>query len=161
MAKPIPDEYHSITPHLTIRGAAEALPFYQKAFGAEIRGQAPGPDGRLWHAEMRIGDSRVFLADEFPEMDAKSRSPVTLGGTTMTLNILCDDVDAWFERAVKAGATADMAPADMFWGDRYCKVTDPFGHSWAILTHKEDLTPEQLEERSKKAMEEFAAMTRK
>jgi PhnB protein len=162
MAKPIPDGFHSITPHLVLRSCSEALSFYEKAFGAEILSRSPGPDGRLWHALMRIGDSMLMAADEFPEMGGDgSRAPQSLGGTSVTINVYCPDADALFERAVKAGATARMPPTDMFWGDRYSQLTDPYGHSWAIVTHKEDLTPEQLEERGKKAMAEFAAQAKK
>jgi PhnB protein len=158
MAKPIPDGFHTVTPHLVIRDCDQALTFYEKAFGAEILARAPGPDGKLWHALMRIGDSMVMAVDEFPDMGAgHPRAPATLGNTTVSLNIYCPDVDAWFDRAVKAGCTPSMPPADMFWGDRYSIVKDPFGHSWAIVTHKEDLTPAELAERGAKAMAEMAA----
>jgi PhnB protein len=158
MAKPIPDGFHTITPHLTIRDCAKALPFYEKAFGAEILARSLGPGGKVMHAAMKIGDSMVMMADEFPDMgDGPSKSPLGLGGTSVTLHIYCPDVDQWYERAINAGAEARMPPADMFWGDRYSQVRDPFGHSWAIATRLEDLTTEEREARAKKWMAEFAA----
>ena len=151
MAKPIPDGFRAVTPHLCVRGASEAIAFYARAFGAEEISRMPGPDGKLMHAEIRIGDSIVMLADEFPEMGGTSRSPLALGGTSAGLLIYCEDADALFARAVAAGAEVTMPLADMFWGDRYGKLLDPFGHDWAIATHKEDLTPEQMAERMKAA----------
>jgi uncharacterized glyoxalase superfamily protein PhnB len=151
MAKPIPDGFHSITPHLVIRDCARAIEFYQKAFGAEVVHQSPGPGGKIMHALLRIGDSHIMMADEFPEMgNGVGASPAKLGGTTTVLYIYCSDADAWHDRAVKAGATSKMAPADMFWGDRYSQVLDPFGHAWAIATHTEDVDPAELAERQKK-----------
>ena len=152
MATPIPDGFTSVTPHLVINGCDKALDFYEKAFGAEILARSPGPDGRMWHAEMRIGDAIIMMADEFPEMSKTSRAPATAGATTVIIHIYCADTDALFARAVKAGATVAMPPMDMFWGDRYSQVTDPFGHSWAIATHVEDLTPEQMQKRGQEAM---------
>ena len=149
MARPIPDGYHTINPHLVISDCAAALAFYEKAFGAEILARSPGPGGKIMHAAMRIGDSIVMMNDEFPEMQKDSASPTTLGGTPVTLNLYCTDVDAWFARAVEAGAVANMPPADMFWGDRYARITDPFGHSWALATRIEDLTQEEQEARGK------------
>jgi PhnB protein len=146
--------HHTVTPYITVRGAAEAIEFYVRAFGAEERMRMPSPDGRaIMHAEIKIGDSLVFLADECPEMG--NRSPQSLGGTTCSLNLDVPDVDAVFARAVSAGARPRMAVADMFWGDRYGKVTDPFGHEWGIATHKEDLSPQEIERR---AAEFFAKM---
>jgi PhnB protein len=151
MTKPIPDGFHTITPHLTIRNCGQAIEFYQKAFGAEVVHTSPGPGGKLMHALLRIGDSHVMMADEFPEMgDTPSKSPAALGGTTFVMNIYCTDADAWYERAVKAGARSRMAPVDMFWGDRYAMVDDPHGHVWALATHKEDLTPAEMAERQAK-----------
>jgi uncharacterized glyoxalase superfamily protein PhnB len=132
--KAIPDGYHTVTPYLAIRGAAEAIEFYQRAFGATETCRMPGPDGRLMHAEIRIGDSNVMLGDECPEMGALS--PLSRGGATGGLCLYVPDVDASFGRAVGAGATVKMPPMDMFWGDRYCKVVDPFGHEWSLATHK-------------------------
>jgi PhnB protein len=158
MTKWIPDGFKTVTPHLTIRDCDKALAFYEKAFGAEVLAKSAGPGGKVMHAQIKIGDSILMMADEFPEMgDAPIKSPAALGGTSVTLNIYCPDADAWFERAVKAGAEPRMPPADMFWGDRYSQVRDPFGHSWAIATRVEDPTSEQLEERARKWMAEFGA----
>ena len=144
---PIPAGYHAITPYLSIRGAADAIEFYKRAFGAKELERMPGPDGQsIMHAELKIGDSIVFLADEFPDMG--SRAPESLGGTTGTLHVYVKDVDAAFARAVAAGAQVRMPLADMFWGDRYAKVADPFGHEWGLGTHKEDLTPKEIAKRA-------------
>jgi uncharacterized glyoxalase superfamily protein PhnB len=140
--KAIPQGYHSVTAHLIVDRGAEAIEFYKRAFGAEELVRMPGPDGRLMHAEIRIGDSPIMLADESPEMGNKS--PKTLGGTACGLMIYCENVDQLFERATKAGATVVMPPADMFWGDRYCLVMDPFGHKWSLGTHIKDLTPAEM-----------------
>ena len=143
----IPRGYHTVTPHLTVRGAAEAIDFYQRAFGARERGRMPGPDGKvIMHAELQIGNSIVFLADEFPDMGC--RAPQTLGGTTGTLHIYVQDVDRAFQRAVAAGAEVRMPAADMFWGDRYAKVADPFGHEWGLATHKENLSAREIGRRA-------------
>jgi len=144
---PIPEGMHTVTTHLVIRDAAKAIEFYKRAFGAQELMRMKGPDGKIGHAELKIGDSVIFLADEFPQGNCKA--PQTLGGTTCSLNLYVEDVDASFDRAVKAGAKATMPVADMFWGDRYGTVTDPFGHSWGVATHKEDLTAQEVEERGK------------
>jgi PhnB protein len=144
--KPIPDGYHTLTPGLTIRGAARAIEFYKKAFGAEELCRMPGPDGQsVMHAEIKIGDSIVMLGDECPGMSQKS--PEALGGTAGALHIYVQDVDAAFQRAVAAGATVEMPVTDMFWGDRFGKVRDPFGHGWSLGTHKEDVPPEEMMKR--------------
>jgi uncharacterized glyoxalase superfamily protein PhnB len=143
----IPRGYHTVTPHLTVRGAADAIDFYKRAFGARERGRMPGPDGKvIMHAELQIGNSIVFLADEFPDMGC--RAPQTLGGTTGTLHIYVRDVDRAYQRAVAAGAEVRMPPADMFWGDRYAKVADPFGHEWGLATHKENLSAREIGRRA-------------
>lgn len=147
-SKPIPEGHHTVTPHLVIRGAAEAIDFYKKALGAEEIMRMASPDGKIAHAELKIGDSIVYLADEFPNMGV-AKSPQTLGGTTATLNLYVKDVDTSFQRAVSAGAKVNMPVADMFWGDRYGTLTDPFGHVWGIATHKEDLSAEEIEERAR------------
>ena len=145
-AKSIPEGYHTITPHLVVRGAGRAIEFYKRALGAEELMRMPGPDGKsIMHAELRIGDSIVFLSDEFPDMGC--RSPQSLGGTATALHLYVEDVDAAFKRAVEAGATVRMPVADMFWGDRYAKIADPFGHEWGMGTHKEDLTPDEIRKR--------------
>ncbi len=154
--KAIPEGFHTITPHLVIRGAAEAIEFYKKALGAEERMRMASPDGRITHAELKIGDSILFLADEFPEMGGTcSRSPQSLGATTVTLMLYVPDVDTAFKRAIDAGAKSVMPVADMFWGDRYGTITDPYGHTWGMATQKEVLTPIEVERR---AREFFAKM---
>jgi len=151
MAKPIPDGYRTVTPYLTLTRTAQAIEFYKRAFGAQERERMTGPDGqRVMHAEIRIGDSFVMLSDELPQMG--TRSPETLGGTTASIFLYVPDVDAAFKRAVDAGAKAVMPPTDMFWGDRFAKLVDPFGHQWAMATHKEDLTPEEIRTRGAAAM---------
>jgi len=146
--KPIPDGFHTVTPHITVKGAADAIEFYTKAFGAQELSRMPGPDGQtLMHAMIRIGDSFIMLNDEFPDWNCFG--PNAIGGTAVTINLYVEDTDAVFKQAVDAGATAKMEPADMFWGDRYAKVSDPFGHEWSIATHIEDLTAEQIQERGK------------
>ena len=152
--KPIPEGYHSISPYLVIKNAAAAIEFYKKAFGAKERGRMPGPDGRIMHAELQMGDSVVMLCDEMPEYG--KRSPQTLGGTPVSLFLYVPDVDASFQQAVAAGARSTMPVADMFWGDRFGKLADPFGHEWSIATHKEDLTPEEIERRGRDAMSKAA-----
>jgi PhnB protein len=149
MAKPIPDGYHTVTPYLVVRGAEKAITFYQTAFGAEELVRMPSPDGKLMHAEIRIGDSVVMMADEFPEMGSKS--PDALGGTSSGLMIYSDNVQQLWDRAVKAGAVVEMPLAEMFWGDRYGKLRDPFGHSWALAQHVRDVTPEEMAEAAKSA----------
>jgi len=155
-AKAIPDGYHTVTPYLMVRGSDRAIEFYKRAFGAEELMRMSGPDGKsIMHAEIKIGDSRIFLSEEFPDMGC--RSPESLGGTASSLHLYVEDVDAAFERAVAAGAQVKMPVADMFWGDRFGKLIDPFGHEWGMATHKEDLTPEQIRERANAF---FAQMTR-
>ena len=147
MAKvnPIPDGCEGTIPHLVVKGGNQALDFYKKAFGAEEVFRMPSPDGRLMHGELRIGTSLVYLADDFPEMcGGKSRTPQSLGGTPATIHRYVTDCDAVINRAVAAGAKVTMPPTDMFWGDRYGVIEDPFGHSWSFATHKQDLTPEQI-----------------
>jgi len=151
--KPIPAGCHTVIPHLVVRGAGEAMEFYKKAFGAKERFRSPGPGGKLMHAEMEIGDSRIYLADEFPEMGSKS--PQTLGGTPIVVHLWVTDVDSAFQRAVGAGAKVLMPVADQFWGDRYGSVVDPYGHQWSIATHVKDMTPEEMQ---KAAAAAFAAM---
>lgn len=150
--KPIPDGYYSVTPHLVIDGAAKAIEFYKAAFGAEVLVAMPMPDSdRLMHGEIQIGNSRVMVADEFPEMGPR-RSPTALGESSVTLHLYVEDVDAAIEKAEKAGATVTMPAADMFWGDRYGKVKDPFGHDWGLATHVRDLSPEEMAEAAQAAM---------
>jgi PhnB protein len=145
--KPIPDGYHTLTPHMTVRDAARAIEFYKQAFGATEKGVMTGPDGKVMHAELRIGDSIFMLADEFPQYG--SLSPLSTGGSGMGLHIYVEDVDTAFDQAVKAGATVEMPVSDMFWGDRYGKLADPFGHKWSIATHKRDMSMEDMEKEMK------------
>jgi PhnB protein len=147
-AKPIPAGFHTVTPYLVVRGAAKAIDFYKRAFGAEERMRMPGPEGRVMHAEIQIGDSILMLSDEMPDMGSKS--PQTLGGSPGSLFLYVQDVDRAFQRAVDAGAQVKMAVADMFWGDRFGQVVDPFGHEWGLATHKEDLTPQEIARRMPK-----------
>ena len=148
--KPIPEGYHTVTPYLTVNDAGRAIEFYRKAFGAQEVVRMAGPNGKIGHAELRIGDSMIMLSDEMP--GSGTRSPQSLGGTTSAVFLYVPDVDAQFKQATAAGAKADMPPADMFWGDRFGKLTDPFGHSWALATHKEDVAPEEMKKRSQAAM---------
>jgi uncharacterized glyoxalase superfamily protein PhnB len=148
--KPVPDDMHTVTPHLTCDGAAAAIEFYKQAFGAVEGLRMPGPDGRLMHAMIRIGDSPVMLADEFPEWGGSG--PKRLGGTPVTIHLQVPNADEVFQRALDAGAEVKMPIADMFWGDRYGIVTDPFGHAWSIATHIKDMTPEQMAAAGKAAM---------
>ncbi len=141
--RPIPEGMHSITPHLVCEGAAEAIEFYKKAFNAVENGRMPTPDGKIMHAQIRIGDSPVMLVDAFPEMGALG--PKALKGSPVTIHLYVEDADKIFNQAVAAGATVSMPLADMFWGDRYGQLVDPFGHRWSIATHKQDLTPEQMQ----------------
>ncbi|MGH2355525.1 MAG: VOC family protein [Chloroflexota bacterium] len=150
--RPIPEGYHSLTPDIVVRGAAEAIEFYKRAFGAQELARMPTPDGKLvLHAELKIGDSVLMLSDEFPEMGG-CRAPEALGGTTMALHLYVEDVDTVFQRALDAGAQVSMPLENMFWGDRYGKVTDPFGHQWSIATHVEDPTEEEMQKRMAASM---------
>jgi uncharacterized glyoxalase superfamily protein PhnB len=146
---PIPDGMHSVTPHLVCDGAAAAIEFYRKAFGAIELGRMAGPDGRLMHAQLTIGDSAVMLVDENPQCGAIG--PKSLKGTPVTIHLYVEDADAIVERAVAAGATVVMPPADMFWGDRYGVVEDPFGHHWSVATHQRDVSPEEMQQAMRSA----------
>jgi PhnB protein len=145
--RPVPEGYHTVTPYLCVNGAAQALDFYKKAFGAVEVMRMPQPDGRIGHADIRIGDSHVMLADEFQEMGHKS--PKTLGGTPVQLALYVEDVDGFVDRAVKAGAKLIRPVEDQFYGDRAGAVEDPFGHSWHISTHVEDVSPDEMDRRAK------------
>ena len=143
--RPVPEGFHTVTPHLTITEgrARAALEFYTQAFGAVVIDSLAGPDGRIWNASIRIGDSIVMLVDHFPEFGSPA---IAAGAWPTTIHLYVPDVDAAFAQAVAAGATPLMPPGDMFWGDRYGMLVDPFGHRWSIATHKQDLTPEQIRE---------------
>jgi uncharacterized glyoxalase superfamily protein PhnB len=146
----IPEGFHTITPHLVCAGAAEAIEFYKKAFGAVEVGRMPGPGGKIMHAQLRIGDSPIMLADDFPGCN----SPQTLKGSPVFIHLYVNDADAVWAQAVAAGGKPVMPLADMFWGDRYGQLDDPFGHRWSIATHKRDMTPEQMHEEMQKAMQQ-------
>ena len=153
MTKTIPAEHQALIPHLVCAGAADAIGFYKKAFGATGISSMLAPDGkRIMHAEIRIDGKSLFLCDDFPEFcGGKSESPKALGGTPVTIHRYVADCDAAIQRAVDAGATVKMPAMDMFWGDRYGVIVDPFGHSWSLATHQRDLTPEQVEKGMKEA----------
>jgi uncharacterized glyoxalase superfamily protein PhnB len=153
---PIPSGFSTLTPHLVVKGGSEAIEFYKRAFGAEELGRVPGPDGKtIMHADLKIGNSRLFLTDEMPDMNC--RGPNLLGGSPVTIHLYVEDVDAAFNRALAAGAQVRMPLMDMFWGDRYGMVADPYGHLWSMATHKEDVGPEELGKRAKAAFAECAA----
>src|SRR6266545_2642412 len=155
---PIPPGHHTVTAYLTLDDCARAIDFYQKAFGAQEIMRMNGPAGKIGHAEIKIGDSVVMLSDEMP--GGGNRAPKSLGGTTAGIFLYVTDVDAAFKQAVDAGAKADMQPADMFWGDRFGRLTDPFGHSWSIATHKEDVAPEEMRKRMQLEMAKRGQQTK-
>ena len=147
--KTVPEGYHSVTPYLIVRGGADAIEFYKKAFGAVELFRFPTPDGKVGHAEIKVGDSPIMLADEYPDMGYKG--PQSLGGSPVSLMIYVDDVDTVFTQAVEAGATVKEALQDKFYGDRMGTVIDPFGHRWHLATHKEDVSVEEMQRRAKAA----------
>lgn len=153
--KAVPEGTHTVTAHLVVCNGSQAVAFYQKAFGAQVQALHKTPDGKVMHASLKIGDSTVMLSDEFPQ---GAKSPQTLGGSPVVLNIYVQDVDALFKQAADAGAKVTMPLENQFWGDRYGQVLDPFGHLWALGSHVEDVAPDELERRSK-AM--FAQMSKK
>ena len=150
MAKPIPDEYPRVMPYLIVDGAAAAIDFYKSVFGATERMRLPGSDGRIGHAELEIGDAVIMLADENPRMGI--RGPKAIGGTPVTIHVYVEDSDATFERAVGAGATAVRPMENRFYGDRSGQFEDPFGHSWDVSTHVEDVPPDEMEKRVAEVM---------
>ncbi len=151
MTKPIPDGYHSVTPTLTVRGAADAIEFYKKAFGAQEIMRFPGLDGKtIMHAEIKIGDSRIMLSDEIPQMNCLS--PQSVGGASSGIFLYVENADATFHKAVSAGAKITMPIMDAFWGDRCGVIEDPFGHRWTIATHARDLTVEEMMKAGAEAM---------
>ena len=153
--QPIPEGYRTLTTYLTVENGADAIDYYKDVFGAKERIRMEAPDGKIGHAELEIGDSLLMLSDAFP--GATSRPPTELGGTTAGAFMYVEDVDAVVKRAVESGATVTMEIADQFWGDRFGSITDPFGHSWSIATHVEDVPPEEIEERAKAAMAEMSS----
>ena len=148
--KPIPEGYHTLSPYLAVDNAAEAIDWYKRAFGAQETVRMLGPDGKIGHAELKIGDSHLMLSDPFPQ--ASTKPPKELGGTSTSIFIYVEDVDATFKQAVDAGANVTMPLDNMFWGDRFGSVTDPYGHSWSMATHVEDVPPKEMEERGRAAM---------
>jgi uncharacterized glyoxalase superfamily protein PhnB len=154
--KPIPEGLHALTPHLVVKDAAKTIEFYKRAFGAKETMRGSGPGGKIMHAELKIGDSTLFLGDEFPDMGA--RSPLSIGGAPTVLHLYVENADQVFNQAVAAGATVKMPIMDAFWGDRYGQVTDPSGHIWAIATRKEDLTPQEIQKRQEQF---FAQMSKR
>jgi PhnB protein len=155
--KPIPEGYGTLTPYIVVNDAARAIDFYKRAFGATEVFRSKPANGKIAHAALKIGDSIFMLSDEFPFGNCKA--PKTLGGTASSLWIYFADVDSAFKRAVEAGATANMQPMDMFWGDRFGQLTDPFGHVWALATHVEDVAPDELERRAEIEMAKMAQRT--
>jgi PhnB protein len=149
-ANAIPEGYHTVTPYLAVDDAAAAIDFYAKALGAKETVRMAGPGGTIGHAELQIGDSHIMLADPFPQ--ASTKSPKELGGTSVSVMLYIEDVDTVFRQAVDAGATVAMEVGDQFWGDRMGSIVDPFGHSWTLATHIEDVPPEEMEKRMQEMM---------
>ena len=149
----IPEGYHTITPQLTCRDAARAIDFYKSVFGASEVMRMPGPDGRVMHSELKLGDSRIMVNDEFPGM-AKAPEPTAVHSSS--LFVYTENVDALFDRAVRAGSRVDTPLDNMFWGDRYGKFTDPFGHQWGVATHVEDVAPDEMQRRSEEMTKKMA-----
>jgi PhnB protein len=152
--KPIPDGYHSVTPYLVMRDAARAIDFYKRALGATETFRFDAPGGKIGHAEIKVGDSMIMLADEMPDMGY--RGPQSLGGTAVSLMVYVEDVDSQFKRAIDAGAKVKQAVTDQFYGDRSGTLEDPFGHVWTIATHKEDVSQDELVKRAKTAHKKMA-----
>jgi PhnB protein len=151
--KAIPQGFHTITPGLACKNAAQAIELYKKAFGATEKSRMASPDGKIMHAELQIGDSMLFLADEFPGMSA---APTPGALPSQSLYLYVEDVDSVFKQAIAAGCTEGMPVSDMFWGDRFGKVVDPFGHHWNLATHTEDVAPAEMERRGKEWMASMA-----
>jgi PhnB protein len=147
-AKPIPDNYPRVTPYLAIDGAAAAIDFYKRAFGATERMRMPGPEGKIGHAEIEIEGALIMMADEYPPMNF--RSPKTIGGSPVMIHMYVSDVDAFFKRAKDAGVEVLREPTTQFYGDRSCSLKDPYGHLWSVATHVEDVSEEELKKRSEK-----------
>ena len=154
-AKPVPEGYHTVSPYLAVEDATRAIEYYTQAFGAREVMRMDAPGGKIAHAELEIGDSRIMLSDPFPQ--GSTRPPKELGGTSASVFLYVEDVDAVVKRAVDAGATVTMEVADQFWGDRFGAITDPFGHVWSVATHVEDVPPEEMAERSRAAMSQMAS----
>ncbi len=153
--KPVPEGYNTVTPYLAVDGAKKAIEFYKRAFGATERLVMPGPGDTIGHAEIEIGDSVVMVSDPFPQSSIKA--PTAVGATTAGVFLYVDDVDEVFKQAIDAGGTEVSAPENMFWGDRFASIADPFGHQWQMATHVEDVSPEDMAERAKEAMASMMA----
>ena len=154
MPQPVPEGYHTITPYLAVENASEAIDFYQRAFGAQERVRMDGPGGSVMHAELQVGDSTIMLSDPFPQ--ASTKPPKELGGTSVSIFAYVENIDDVYKQAIDAGASSLMEPDDMFWGDRFGSVQDPFGHSWTIATHIEDVEPAEMQRRSEEFMSQMA-----
>jgi PhnB protein len=154
MTKPIPPDYHTLTPTITVHNALEAIEFYKKAFGAQVQKVHNTPDGKVMHASLKIGDSQLMLSDEFPDWNCKS--PNSIGGTGSGIYVYVEKVDDVFDRAVKAGAVVTMPPTDQFWGDRMGQFIDPYGHRWSLATHVEDVSDEEMTRRRESMIKEMA-----
>jgi PhnB protein len=152
--KPIPEGYRTVTPYIVVKDCAHAIEFYKKAFGAQEKMRMDGPEGKISHAELKIGDSMIMLSDEMP--GSGMRAPQAASAPSAGIFLYVENVDKVFQQATSAGAKTDMPLADMFWGDRYGKLTDPFGHAWSLATHKEDVAPQEMARRSKEAMGQMA-----
>ena len=152
--QPVPEGYHTLTAYLAVDDAAAAIDFYGRAFGAKERVRMSGPGDSVMHAELEIGDSLLMLSDPFPQ--ASTKPPKELGGTSASIFMYVEDIDSTYKQAIDAGASSLMEPDDMFWGDRFGSVQDPFGHSWTIATHVEDVSPEEMEKRSEAFMAQMA-----
>lgn len=150
----IPKDYHSITPVLIVKNGDEAIEFYKKGFGVQERGTMKGPDGRVAHAELKLGDSVFMLSDEYPEMDC--HSPKTIGGSPVSMYVYVDDVDSFFDKAISAGAKVLDPIKDQFWGDRHGRLEDPFGHLWSIATHKKDLSEDEMKKAAEAAFSQMS-----
>jgi PhnB protein len=157
--QPIPPGFHTVTPSLIVRNAAEAIEFYKKALGAQELMRMAGPDGKIGHAELKIGDSIIFLTDENPSMGCKS--PQTLGGAASSLHLYVEDVDKAFQRAIDAGGKVTMPVADMFWGDRFGNFADPYGHNWGLSTRTQELTQQEIEKGAKDFYAQMAQQAQK
>lgn len=157
MVEAIPQGFATITPHIILKNATAALEFYKKAFGAEVLSALHTPDGRILHADLKIGDSHLFVCDEFPESGCGGASPQTLGQAHATLHLYVKDCDQAFQKAIAAGAKETMQPWDSFWGDRYARVEDPFGQPWSFATHIKDLSPSEIQEGAKACMQQAAS----
>ena len=157
MPQTVPEGYNTLTPYLAVDDAKAAIDWYTRALGATEAVRMEGPGGTIAHAALRIGDSTLALSDPFPQ--GSTKPPKELGGSSVSILVYVDDVDALFKQAIDAGATSTMEPENQFWGDRFGSLIDPFGHSWSIATHVEDVSPEEIQERSKEWMAQMAGMT--